>query len=132
MPHQVSCYERVITIRLEGKVTALELVRDIRATLDEQEKTSFLTVLVDVTLADAFDSSIKSMLYRTFQHPRIKRIGICGVNSQIHKDVTDFANIMTRVRPVMIAATEADLRAEFGLLARPKKLEGMLAYLKKA
>jgi hypothetical protein len=132
MSHQVSAYEGVLTVRLDGRVNAQEVIQEIRANLDSQSAP--VTVIVDLTLAASFDQQLKSMFYRIFQHHNVSCIGFCGVNPEVEKDVNDLLPVLRRVRTVAISQTEADLRVELGLTApQPgqKKLSGMLGYLKK-
>ena len=132
MSHQVSVYDGVLTVRLDGRVNAQEVIQDIRTNLDSQ--TAPVIVIVDLTLAGSFDQQLKSMFYRIFQHHFVSVVGLCAVNSEVEKDVNDLLQVLRRVRKVIVSPTEADLRVELGLAApQPpqKKLTGMLGYLKK-
>jgi hypothetical protein len=132
MSHQVSVYDGVLTVRLDGRVSAQEVIQDIRSNLDSQSKP--VTVILDLTLAASFDQQLKSMLYRAFQHHNVACVGFCGLNPEVEKDVNDLLVVLRRVRTVSVGQTEADVRVELGLTAaqpQQKKLNGMLAYLKK-
>jgi hypothetical protein len=130
MSYQVSCYGGVLTIRLDGRVQASQLVQDIHEKIASQ--TTPVTVILDTTLSTCFDQVLKSMLYRTLQNHLITRIGVCGINERVKHDVMNFVLALSRVRSVSVKETEADLRADFGLSSpQQKKLTGMLTYLKK-
>jgi len=133
MTHQLSSFSNVLTVRLHGRVNPQEIYQDILHHLDQQSAP--VTVILDMTLATQFDQQLKSLFYRVFQHHRVARVGVCGINSQIEADVTDLLNVLRRVRNVTISETESDLRVDMGLsapLPQQRKMSGMLAYLKKA
>jgi hypothetical protein len=132
MTHQLSSYSNVLTVRLDGRVNAQEVYQDILNTLAKQPVP--ITVILDMTLATQFDQQLKSLFYRVFQHHRVARVGVCGINGQVQHDVDDLLVVLRRVRTVTVSETEADLRVEMGLAAplpQQRKLSGMLAYLKK-
>jgi hypothetical protein len=132
MPHQVAYYDKVLTIRLDGRCVAQQVHQDMRNNLDNQSAP--VTAILDLTLATAFDQQLKSTFYRAFQHHHIAAVGICGVSDPMSKDIDDLVSVLRRVRKVAVCATEADVRAELGLATgevQQKKLSGMLAYLKK-
>jgi hypothetical protein len=133
MPHQVTYYDQVLTIRLDGRCIAQKVRQDMRNNLDNQSAP--VIAILDLTLANSFDQQLKSTFYRAFQHHYIAAVGICGVSGLLSKDIDDLVSVLRRVRKVVVSETEADLRAELGLAApeaEQKKLSGMLAYLKKA
>ena len=133
MPHQVTYYDNVLTVRLDGRCNAQEVHQDMRNTLDSQSAP--ITTILDMTLATSFDQQLKSTFYRAFQHHYVAAVGICGVSGPLSKDVEDLVSVLHRVRKVAVCETEADVRAELGLGTgdvQQKKLSGMLAYLKKA
>jgi hypothetical protein len=133
MSHQISCYDGVLTVRLDGRASAQEVYQDIRTNLDNQT-TPVITIL-DLTLATSFDQQLKSTFYRACQHHQVANVGICGVNLEVSKDVADLLPVLRRVCRVIVSPTEADLRADLGLataLPQQKKLSGMLTYLKKS
>ncbi len=133
MSHQISCYDGVLTVRLDGRANAQDVYQDIRASLDNQS-TPVIAIL-DLTLAASFDQQLKSAIYRACQHHQLAHVGICGVNPEVSKDVNDVLPVLRRVRRVVVSETEADLRADLGLAAplpQQRKLSGMLAYLKKS
>jgi hypothetical protein len=132
MPHQVAYYDKVLTIRLDGRCVAQQVHQDMRNSLDNQSAP--VTAILDLTLATAFDQQLKSTFYRAFQHHYVAAVGICGVSDPVSKDVNDLVSVLRSVRKVVVCETEADARAELGLAAgeaQQKKLSGMLAYLKK-
>jgi hypothetical protein len=132
MSHYVSSIGGVLTIRLDGRTNTQDLYQDIRTSLDAQS--SPITIIIDLTLARNFDQHLKSTLYRVLQHHHVGVVGICGVNAEVTKDVTDLLPVIRRIRRVTVCETEADLRSELGLsapLQQQKKLTGMLTYLKK-
>jgi hypothetical protein len=131
MSHQISCYDGVLTVRLDGRANAQEVYQDVRSNLDNQS-TPVIAIL-DLTLATNFDQPLKSMFYRACQHHQVAHVGICGVNPEVSKDVNDLLPVLRRVCRVVVSETEADLRADLGLAAplpHQPKLSGMLAYLK--
>jgi Ni,Fe-hydrogenase III small subunit len=129
MSHFVRTYDGVITIRLDGRTNAQQVYSDILNTLNSQAIPGI--VILDMTLATSLDQNVKAVLYRALQHRMVARIGICGVNDVIAKDVHALIDALQRVRKITVAGTEPDLRDAFGLtMAQPKKLSGMLAYLK--
>ncbi len=133
MPYQISLFDGVLTARLDGRCNPQDLYLEIRGVLDKQ--TTPIVMIIDMTLAIGFDQQLKSMLYRMLQHHYISMVGICGVNSMLTKDVDEVVPVLRRLRRVVIAETEADLRIGLGLAPTaepPRKLTGMLAYLKKA
>jgi hypothetical protein len=130
MSHQVNFFDQVLTIRLSERTSSQELLQDIRTYLESQ--TSGITVVLDTTFATSFDQNLKSLLYRVFQHHAVAKVGICGANEEIQQEMNDLLVVLRRVRPVVVAPTETDLRAELGLTTQTRKLNGMLAYLKKA
>src|SRR5260370_19866607 len=133
MGHQVSGYDGVLTVRLDGRVDAQSFLQDLRDQLDLQ--TAKQIVILDTTLSGSFDQFLKSMLFRTFQHHSVGVVGICGVNSEVKQDIDDLVTVLSRVRKVIVGETEADLRVALGLTAplpQDRKFGGMLAYLKKS
>jgi Ni,Fe-hydrogenase III small subunit len=130
MSHFVRTYDGVVTIRLDGRTNAQQVYLDILNTLNAQNIPAI--VFLDMTLATSVDQNLKAVLYRAMQHRMVARIGICGINEIVERDVKDIISALERVRKVTVAGTEPDLRDAFGLTAaQPKKLTGMLAYLKK-
>ena len=132
MTHQLSSYNNVLTVRLDGRINAQEVYQDVLANLGMQ--TAPITVILDMTLATQFDQQLKSLFYRVFQHHQVARVGVCGINGQVQHDVDDLLTVLRRVRNVMVSETEADLRVDMGLAAplpQQRKMSGMLAYLKK-
>jgi len=132
MSHHITCYDEVLTVRLDGRASAPEVYQEVRAQLDSQSLP--VVAILDLTLASNFDQQLKSTFYRAFQHHLVARIGICGVNAEVAKDVNDLLPVLRRVRKVVVSQTEADLLADLGLAAplpQQKKLSGMLNYLKK-
>lgn len=130
MSYHVSCYDGVLTIRLDGHVQTSLLVQDIHSRIASQTMPG--TVILDTTLSTCFDQVLKSMLYQTLQHHLVTQIGVCGINERVIQDVINFVLALNRLRPVLVKETEADLRADFGLTPQQKKLTGMLNYLKKS
>ncbi len=132
MPYQVSLCDDVLTIGLDGRCHPQELYFELRSALDKQAVPA--VVIIDLTLAIGFDQQIKSMFHRILQHHNVSVVGICGVNAVLQKDVEEIVPVLRRVRRVVLAETNADLRTVLGLAPAaepPKKLSGMLAYLKK-
>ncbi len=132
MPYQVSLYDHVLTVRLDGRCHPQDLDLELRSVLEKQAAP--VIVIIDLTLAIGLDQPLKSMFSRVLQHHYVSVVGICGVNAILRKDVEDMLPVLRRVRRVVLAETEADLRSELGLALsadQPKKLSGMLAYLKK-
>ena len=133
MTHQLSSYSNVLTVRLNGRVNPQEVYQDVRTNLDAQATP--VTVILDMTLATHFDQQLKSLFYRLFQHHKVARVGVCGINGQMKHDVDDLLVVLRRVRNVVVSETESDLRVDLGLVAplpQHRKMTGMLAYLKKA
>lgn len=133
MSQQVSCFDGVITVGIDGRANAQELYQGMRASLDAQTKPT--TIVLDLTLATGFDQQVKSIVYRVLQHHHVGAIGICGVNLELTRDINDLATVLRRNRQVTISETELDLRAALGLdaaLPKTKKLTGLLNYVKKA
>jgi hypothetical protein len=131
MSHQISCYDGVLTVRLDGRANAQDVYQDLRSNLDNQD-TPVIAIL-DLTLATSFDQQLKGMFYRAWQHHQVAHVGICGINAEVSKDVDDLLPVVRRVRRVVVSQTEADLRADLGLAAplpQQPKLSGMLTYLK--
>jgi hypothetical protein len=129
MSHQINYYNRVLTVRIDGRVHTQEILQDIRQHLDELESRS--AVILDMTLCSGFDQQFKSMLHRILQHQLVGIVGICGVTDAIEADIQDIVTVLGRVRRVVVKPTEAELMTEFGLAEPEHKLSGMLAYLKK-
>jgi len=130
--HQVSSYEGVVTIRLDGRIDTQLFLQDLRSQLDQH--TAKQIIILDTTLSSGLDPFLKSMLFRTFQHHSVGAVGICGVNLEVKQDIDDLVRVLSRVRKVMVSQTEADLRVALGLIAplsQGRKFGGMLAYLKK-
>jgi hypothetical protein len=133
MKHQVTYYNGVLTVRLNGRANVMDVAHDIRNILEKQVGST--VAILDLTFANSFDQQFKSMFYRIFQHRLITCVGVCGINPQVSKDVNDLLTVLRRSRRVVLGETEADLRSELGLvspLIQQKKLSGMLSYLKKA
>ena len=133
MSHQVSSYEGVVTIRLDGRIDTQLFLQDLRNQLEQHTEKQI--IILDTTLSGGFDSFLKTMLFRTFQHHSVGVIGICGVNAEVKPDIDDLVRVLSRVRKVVVSQTEADLRVAFGLaapLSQDRKFGGMLAYLKKS
>jgi hypothetical protein len=135
MVHQINCYENVVTVRLDGRVNALEVYQDLRNALDQHGKQpKQLTVILDVTLVSSLDAQAKSMIYRALQHHALAGLGICGVNPDLAQEINEWLLVLRRITTIEISPTEADLRVALGLTApvpAQRKLSGMLAYLDK-
>ncbi len=132
MPYQVSLYDDVLTVRFDGRCNAQDVYHDLRSALDKRAVPAI--VVIDLTLATSFDQQLKSTLHRAMQHHNVRVVGICGLNATLRKDVDDLVPVLRRIRRVAIAETESDLHSQLGLAAsieQPKKLSGMLGYLKK-
>ncbi len=133
MPYHVSLYDDVLTVRFDGRCNSQDAYLDLRSQLDKQSAP--VIVVIDLTLATSFDQQLKSTLHRAMQHHNVKVVGICGFSAMLQKDVDDVIPVLRRIRRVVVAETEADLRSQLGLvapIAQPKKLAGMLGYLKKS
>jgi hypothetical protein len=130
MSHQLSFYDQVLIIRLNEHTSTQELVQDVRDVLEHQ--VGNVIAILDTTLATSIDQNLRSLLYRIFQHHAIKKIGVCGINPEIQQEMNDLVVVLQRVRHVTVAPTESDLRSQLGLAPQARKLNGMLAYLKKA
>jgi hypothetical protein len=133
MKHQVTYYNGVLTVRLNGRANVMDVAHDIRSTIEKQ--VGSIVAILDLTFANSFDQQFKSMFYRIFQHRLITCVGVCGINAQVGKDVNDLLTVLRRSRRVVLGETESDLRSDLGLvspLVQQKKLSGMLSYLKKA
>lgn len=132
MSFQVNAIGSVVTIRLDGRVNGLEVVQEIRNTLDRQTEPTI--VILDLTLSAGLDQQFKTTISRVLQHHNVARVGICGVkNTTVVEDVKEFLPVLRRIRQVAVTETESDLYLAFGLSkAQPQvKLSGMLARLKK-
>lgn len=129
MSHQVNFLDKVLTIRLDERTNSQELLQDVRNVLENE--IGKCIVILDTTFATTIDQNLKSLLSRILQHHAIAKIGICGINPEIEQEMNDLLVVLRRVRYVVIASTEADLRSELGLTPQARKLNGMLAYLKK-
>lgn len=133
MKHQVSYYNGVLTVRLNGRANVMDVAHDVRNIVEKQ--VGSIVAILDLTFANSFDQQFKSMFYRIFQHRLVTCVGVCGINAQVSKDVNDLLTVLRRTRRVVQGETEADLRSELGMvspLMQEKKLSGMLSYLKKA
>ncbi len=133
MAHHINLNKDVLTIRITGQGNAQEIHQELLNYLAKQ--TNPLTVILDLTLATVFDRPMKAMLYRILQHGKIGRLGICSSNPAIAEDVNELLMALDRIRTVTTAANQIDLLEIFGLAEpsnQPRKLAGMLSYLKKA
>src|SRR5262252_2731946 len=98
MGHQVSSYEGIVTIRLDGRVETQPFLQDLRAQLDQH--TEKQTIIFDTTLSAGFDQYLKSMLFRMFQHHSVGTVGICGVNPEVKPDIDELVTVLSRGRKV--------------------------------
>ncbi len=131
MPHTIAQHEGVLTVRLDGKVNANELMQDLKAQLDTLKGS--IVVIVDFALASEISQPVKATLYRMLQFGRVQKIGFCGVSQQRQADLNDLFTLLARVRPVAVAVTEPEVHQKLGL-SQPvaeRKLSGMLSYLRK-
>ena|SRR5579859_4340367 len=132
MPHTIAQHEGVLTVRLDGKINANELMQDLKAQLEALKGS--MVVLVDFALASEISQPVKAALYRLLQYGRVLKIGFCGVSQQRQAELSDLFSLLARVRPIAVAMTEPEVRQKLGL-AQPvgdRKLSGMLNYLRKA
>lgn len=132
MSHKINLVDDVLTIRINGRGSTQEILQELGPYFNN--RTTPLTVVLDLTLASTFDQSIKAMFFRVLQHRSVGKVGIANGNSALARDVTDLQTALSRVRPVQVANTEVDVLAHFGLVdppTQPTKLSGMLKFLKK-
>lgn len=133
MAHHINLNKDVLTIRITGQGNAQEIHQELLGYFSRQADP--LTVLLDLTLATLFDRPLKAMFYRILQHGKIGRLGICSSNPAIAEDVNELLMALDRLRTVTTAANQIDLLVIFGLAEpsdQPRKLTGMLSYIKKA
>ncbi len=133
MVHAITQYDGALTVRLDGRVNAAELTQDMKAQL-ETHTSGPVVVVIDLSLARSLGQPVKAALYRLLQHSRVLKIGFCGMTQEMMAELNDLLPLLQRVRPVVVAVTEAEVRQQLGL-SQPnteRKLTGMLSYLKKA
>jgi hypothetical protein len=133
MAHHINLNKDVLTIRITGQGNAQEIHQELLRYFSNQADP--LTVLLDLTLATVFDRALKAMFYRILQHGKIGRLGICSSNPAIAEDVNELLMALDRLRTVTTAANSIDLMVIFGLAEpsdQPRKLTGMLSYIRKA
>ncbi|HRE46655.1 MAG TPA: hypothetical protein PLD47_02935 [Aggregatilineales bacterium] len=133
MTQQVTLIGGVLTVRLNGHVSALEVGQAVQTHL-LQQKTP-VTLIVDMTFATALHQNLKMLFFRLFQHPLVGQVGVVSSSPVLAVELNDLANALARIRKVTVAATESELLVTFGLAeppTQPKKLSSMLAHLKRA
>ena len=129
MTHSITQFDGVVTVRIDGRVNALELSQNLKAVLDDADSPA--VVLIDLSLARELGQTVKANLYRILQHVKVLKIGFAGVSAEIGSELQDLVPILNRVRPVVIGITELDVRQKLGLQSATseRKLTGMLSYL---
>ena len=129
MTHSITQFDGVVTVRIDGRVNALELSQNLKAVLDDADSPAI--VLIDLSLARELGQTVKANLYRILQHAKVFKIGFAGVSAEIGSELQDLVPILHRVRPVVIGITELDVRQKLGLQSATseRKLTGMLSYL---
>lgn len=133
MSHTISQYDGVATVRLDGKINVQELNHDLKKHLDARSGGP-VVVIIDLAFALTLGQQVKATLYRALQHHNVLKVGFCGANPDVSRELSDMLPLLGRLRPVFMEQTEADVRQKLGL-SKPqteRKLSGMLAYLKKA
>jgi len=130
MTHKITQFEGVVTVRIDGRASALDLAQDLKAVLDDVTSGPVI-VVIDLSLARELGQTVKANLYRILQHAQVMKIGFSGVSADIGAELKDMIPILQRVRPVVIGITEADVRQKLGLVSAlaGRKLTGVLSYL---
>lgn len=131
MPHAISQYDGVMTIRLQGKLNPQELYQDVKKYLDS-ESGGLVIAFVDFTLVTGtVGQQIKQVLFRALQHHNVSKIGFFGAALDIQRELADLIPLLGRARPVFTDLTDADLRTKMGLTRQQSERSpgGMLKYL---
>lgn len=132
MTHKFNLVNNVLTIHINGRGNAQEILHDLGICLDKETKP--LTVILDLTLASTFDHNQKAMFYRALQHRNVKQVGIVNSNPGFTSNVQELIAAIQCLYAVQTATAEMDVLAKFGLAeapVRPRKMAGLLSYLKK-
>jgi hypothetical protein len=132
MTHNINLVDNILTIRINGRGNVQEILQELGPYFNN--RTTPLTVVLDLTLANWFDQNTKAMFFRVLQHRNVANVGIASGNPALAADVKDLQTALGRVRPVKVANTEVDVLAHFGLAdapTQPRQLSGMLKFLKK-
>jgi hypothetical protein len=131
MTNQINLQDNVLLVRLNGRIVPAELAQSIQSAIEASPIA--LIVILDFTLAIDPNQSIKAVLYRILQAPKVLKIGLCGMGEAMQADWNDLITLLGRVRPVSVGITDQEVRHKLGLIAisTEPKLRGMLAYLRK-
>jgi hypothetical protein len=120
-----------LTIRLNQWTSPAQLTQDMNAQLAKLASGSVI-VIIDLSLARILGQPVKAALYLLLEQNRVYKIGFCGASPETMAEFSDLLPLLARVRPVLVAGTEAEIRQKLGL-SQPEtepKLGGMLSYLK--
>jgi hypothetical protein len=136
MGHRLTYYDHTITLRIEGGVNSLTLSQDLHNALNAfARQGSPITIILDLTLANALDHQTKATLYRAFQHHALHQVGICGVAPDFSSELREWMRDLQQRCRVAINTTEADVLVDLGLSvppAQPRKLSGLLSHLNRS
>ncbi len=133
MSQVITQYEGVVTVRLDGRISAQELSYELKSHLDTRAGGPVI-VIVDLAFVQALGQQVKASMYRVLQHHNVLKVGFAGATPDVAAELADMLPVLSRIRPVALEHTEADVRQKFGLSApaSARKFGGMLSYLKQA
>jgi hypothetical protein len=132
MTHKITLVDDVLTIRISGRANIQGLLQELGPQFSSRAEP--INVILDLTLASAFDQGVKAMFFRVLQHRLVSNVGIASGNEALANDVNDLQTALGRMKTVKVANTELDVLAKLGLAeppTQPRQLSGMLSFLNK-
>lgn len=134
MGHRFVLQQGSVTIRLDGATNPLILAAELRELLDKQATP--LAILIDFTHASDIDQTLKSQIYRMFQHPKAARtVGFFGLTPLLLQELQGLLTGLSQSRKIVVRDTEMDTMVAMNLATVPppeRRLSGMVNFAKRA
>ena len=107
MGHRLVLQQGSVIIRLDGTTNPHILAAELRELLDKQPTP--LAILIDFTHASDIDQSLKSQIYRMFQHPKAARtVGFFGLTPHLLQELQGLLTGLAQSRKIVVRDTNAD------------------------
>ena len=133
MSHRLVLQQGSVIIRLDGATNPLLLAAEFRELLDKQATP--LAILIDFTHASDIDQSLKSQIYRMFQHPKAARtVGFFGVTPVLLHSLQGLLTGLAQSRKLIVRDTEMDTMLAMNLTTMPtseRRLSGMVNFARR-
>ena len=133
MGHRLILQQGSVIIRFEGTTNPHFLAAELRELLDKQSVP--MAILFDFTHASGIDQTLKSQIYRMFQHPKAARtVGFFGVTSTTLQELQGLLTGLAQSRKIVVRDNEMDTLVAMNLATIPtneRRLGGMLNFAKR-